>query len=414
MKIPSVLHNKQFIKLWISQMCTVTGLNIVNFVLLLRLFDRTGSTLAASFLWISYSLPILLVGPIAATVVDIVNKKRLLTITTLLQALTILLFLFTGDRYFLLYAIMFIYSLFSQFYLPSESATLPNLVRKEDLPEANGMFLLTKQAGMLIGYGSAGFLTLLLGFQSTIILCSSLLALACISVISLPTMKAIRKINVEQDLAQFFSKVGEGYLFIKNNKSILYPVLLVAGSEMIMLIVAINMPALARDILHIRIENAATYIIIPALTGALAGVMLFPKLLKQGLRKKTIIKTALLILAFCFLAIGLLLNFLPIPTRLWMLPILCLVAGFCFIGVEIPAQTFMQESTPPEMMGRLWGNLWFMSTIATIAPMFLSASITEFLGVDTFFVILGIVIFIAWFYAERQIKDHSMEPIKEE
>lgn len=393
-------------------MCTVTGLNIVNFVLLLRLFDRTGSTLAASFLWIAYSLPILLVGPIAATVVDMVNKKRLLTVTTLLQALTILLFLFTGDRYFLLYAIMFIYSLFSQFYLPSESATLPNLVRKEELPEANGMFLLTKQVGMLIGYGSAGFLTLLFGFQSTIILCSILLAIACVSVLLLPTMKAVRKVNVEQDLAQFFGKVGEGYLFIKNNKSILYPVLLVAGSEMIMLIVAINMPALARDLLHIRIENAATYIIIPALTGALAGVLLFPQLLKKKFRKNMIIKTALLILAFCFISIGLVLSFLPIPTRLIILPIICIIAGFCFIGVEIPAQTFMQESTPPEMMGRLWGNLWFMTTIATIAPLFLSASITEFLGVNTFFVILGIVIFVAWFYAERQLGDMKIPSIQ--
>jgi len=347
MKTSYILKNRQFIKLWISQICTVTGLNVVNFVLLLQLFEKTGSTLAASFLWIAYSLPILLVGPFAATVVDMVNKKRLLAITTFLQSLTILFFLLVGDRYFLLYAIMFVYSLFSQFYLPGESATLPHLVEKDDLPEANGLFLLTKQAGMLIGYGSAGFLTLLIGFHGTLIFCSVLLAVASLSVLFLPNIKPARKVDLEQDLAQFFVKVGEGYNFIKSNRYILYPLLLVAGSEMTMLLVAINMPALARDLLHIRVEHAATYIIIPALTGALLGVTWFPKLLKRGLRKKSIIKTSLLIISLCFTIIGLVLPFLPLHLRFIFLPIVSVIAGFCFIGVQVPVQTFIQESTPP-------------------------------------------------------------------
>ena len=405
--VPHVLRNKQFIKLWLSQLLTITGLNIVNFVLLLQLFNKTNSTLAASFLWIAYSIPILLVGPFASTVADIVNRKKLLVITTLLQSLTILLFLFTGDRYFLLYTILFVYSLISQFYLPSESATLPALVTKEELPEANGLFLLTKQAGMLIGFGSAGFLSKFLGFHPTLILCSILLAIACISVASLPKMSHQRRLDIETDLTQFFSKVLDGYRYIKNNKQILYPILLVAGGEIIMYIIAINIPALVKELLNIAVEDAALYIIIPALVGAMLGVYIFPKILRKQIRKILIIRTAILGLALCFLAIGVFLPLVSIEIRPFLLPIICFMTGISFVGVQIPSQTLMQEVTPPDMMGRLWGNLWFLMTIATIIPMFLSASITEVLGAHTFFALLGGIISMVYLMTLSKIHiDH--------
>jgi hypothetical protein len=74
-----------------------------------------------------------------------------------------------------------------------------------------------------------------------------------------------------------------------------------------------------------------------------------------------------------------------------------------FTGVQVPSQTYLQETTPKDMLGRLWGNLWFMMTIITIIPMFLSATLTEFLGVHTLFIILGIGIFAVYLY----IKNHS-------
>lgn len=408
MTFPHILQNKQFIKLWISQLFTITGINIVNFLLLLQLFNRTNSTLAASFLWIAYSIPILLVGPFASTVADIVNRKKLLVITTLLQSLTILLFLFTGDRYFLLYAILFIYSLISQFYLPSESATLPTLVSKEELAEANGLFLLTKQGGMLIGFGSAGFLSKFLGFHPTLILCSILLAIACVSVASLPKIKHERRLDIETDLTQFFSKVVDGYRYIKNNRQILYPVLLVAGGEIIMYIIAINIPALVKELLNIQVEDAAMYIIVPALVGAMLGVNIFPRLLRKGIRKITIIRAAILGLSICFLTIGVVLPLLSLVIRPYLLPIICFFTGISFVGVQIPSQTLMQEVTPPDMMGRLWGNLWFLMTIATIIPMFLSASITEVLGAHTFFALLGGIIGMVYIMALSKIRIDSL------
>lgn len=403
--IPRVFHNSKFIKLWTSQVCTVLGINIVNYILLLRLYHSTNSTLAASFLWIAFSLPVLLVGPFASTIVDLVNRKKLLTVTTLLQSLTILLFLLPGERYFQIYAIMFIYSLFSQFYGPSETATLPIIVPKEDLAEATGIFLFTAQVGRLLGFGVAGFLALLIGFHPTLIACSILLGIAFLSVLSLPIIHIRKPVDVEQDLTHFFGKVVEGYHYIKNNRYVLQPLLLSSGSEITMLIIAITIPAIAKEIIQIPAEDAALYIIIPAMFGAMIGIYSFSRLLRRGMRKIVLIQRALAGLVLSFLTIGLFLEHIPLTMRLILLPIVSLAAGMSFVGVQVPSQTYLQETTPKDMLGRLWGNLWFMMTIITIIPMFLSATLTEFLGVHTLFTILAIGIFVVYLY----IKNHTME-----
>ena len=401
--IPHVLHNPNFVKLWVSQICTVLGINIVNYILLLQLYKNTNSTLAASFLWIAFSLPVLLVGPFASTIVDLVNRKKLLTITTLLQCLTILLFLLPGQRYFLIYAIMFIYSLFSQFYGPSESATLPIIVSKEDIAEATGIFLFTGQVGRLLGFGIAGFLAIFIGFHPTLIACSMLLGIAFLSVLSLPIIHIKKPINVEQDLSHFFGKVVEGYQYIKNNRYVLQPLLLSSGSEITMLIIAITIPALAKEIINIPPEDAALYVIIPAMFGAMTGIFSFSRLLRRGVRKIVLIKQALLGLVISFFVIGVVLERIPMTARLILLPVIAFVAGMSFTGIQVPSQTYLQETTPKDMLGRLWGNLWFMMTIITIIPMFLSATLTEFLGVHTLFIILGFGIFAVYLY----IKNHS-------
>lgn len=402
MTIPHILKNTQFVKLWISQGCSIISLNLLIYTLLLQLFSKTNSTLAATFLWIAYSLPILLSGPFAATVVDLLNRKKLLVLSTLLLVGTMLSFLFVGTKYFLYYAVMFCYSFINQFYLPAESATLPTLVQKEDLPEANGFFLLTKQASMLIGFGLAGFLVKFVEFPVIIIIGAGILIIAFTSVMTLPKLNGRKPVDVEKQLEDFFGKVAEGYKYIKNNRNILYPVLLILGGEMTMTIVAVNIPALAKNVFGIAIEDAALFIVIPALLGAMLGVALISRFLKKKLvRKKLVIQNGLFTVAVSFFLLAVLLGHIPTNIRLVLLPLLAAAIGFGFVSVQVPSQTLMQESTPNDMMGRLWGNLWFLMTIAAIIPMFLSASITEFLGADVLFIILAIGMFVAAVYIKR-------------
>ena len=169
----NVLGEKKFISLWLSQFFSQVTINIMNFLLLAHLYIVTGSTIATSLLWIAYSLPALLIGPIGAASVDLVSRRKMLMVTNLLQGLTIFSYIFINQgSIFLLYAVVLIYSILNQFYGPAEAAYLPSTVTKENLPQANSIFFITIQASLIIGFGFAGIIQRLMGFNGTLILCT--------------------------------------------------------------------------------------------------------------------------------------------------------------------------------------------------------------------------------------------------
>lgn len=143
----SVIRNKSFLHIWTSQIFSQLTINIMNFVLLIRLFEVTGSAISTSFLWVAYSLPAILFGPFASAAIDLIDKRKVLIVTNFLQSLVILIFALSAkSNVFAIYEVVFIYSLLNQFYVPSETSTLPSVLKKENLVHGNSLFLLLSKA----------------------------------------------------------------------------------------------------------------------------------------------------------------------------------------------------------------------------------------------------------------------------
>src|SRR3990172_4582927 len=127
-----VLGNTKFVYLWMSQLFSQLTINVTNFLFLLKLFSLTGSTIATSLLWISYALPVILVGPLAAATVDMFDRRSVLMLTNLLQSASIFFYaLLANPSIFLLYGLAMTYSFLNQFYVPAEAASLPSVVPKK-------------------------------------------------------------------------------------------------------------------------------------------------------------------------------------------------------------------------------------------------------------------------------------------
>lgn len=389
--------SKNFKLLWLSQILSQITLNMMNFLLLARLFEVTGSSIATSLLWVSYALPTIFFGPIGAGIVDLVSRRKTLVITNFLQALVIFLFIFTHSySIFLLFAVVLAYSFLNQFYVPAEMASLPTLVSESKLPKANSLFFLTQQLSLIVGFGFAGIIEKFLGFEGSLVLCSALLLLATISVYFLPKMNPAEKLpkKFEDILKTFSLHIVEGYKFIKDNKNVLYPLSLLFLIQVGLAIVVANLPIIATQILHTSISYVGLLIVVPAGIGATVGSILITKLTKNKWRKKKIIDIALLLLGLSTLG----LIFGQVVTA----PILVLLIGVGFVGVNIPTLTFLQESIPEWLRGRVFGNLFFMITIATIFPIIFSGVIAEFFGVKTLLTIMGIgVILILGFSLKK-------------
>ena len=364
----------------------------MNFLLLIRLFTITGSAIATSLLWVSYAIPAILIGPLAAAVVDMTDRRKMLMVTNLLQALSILAYAFLHEtRFFLLYGVVFVYSLLNQFYVPAESASIPSVVRSKHLPYANGLFLLTQQGAMVLGFGIAGILNHFLGFTNSLFLCAAFLFAAFISVSFLPELKveAVVPRNIEQAIVAFFRRISEGYYFIKSEKGVLPPFLLLIASQVASAMVIVNVPVLATEIFKVSANSIGTLIAVPAGLGAGLGAIVIPKLLRKGLRKKVVIENSLMALGILMLMLGFLVPEIPGGFRIASGVIFSFFSGLSFIGLIIPSQTFLQEATPGGMRGRVFGNFWFLLTIATVLPVVFSGTLTELLGVRSLFLILA-------------------------
>lgn len=393
----SLFKNKNFVLLWLSQLLSQFSVNLLNFVIITSLYKSTGSAIAVSLVWISYAIPIVVLGPIASAGVDILDKKRILIITNLLQASTIFLYAYAfGVSVFLLYGLVLLYSVFNQFYVPAELASVPFLVKKKNLAQANSMFFITQQSAVIFGFGIASILLSFMGFRDTLFVSSAMLFLAFVSV---SLIKGVRlnskKHDIEKSFSTFFKHILEGYRYIKRDKNVLAPLGLIVGLQIALAISFTNLPLLAEEFLNTPIEYAGLLVVMPGGVGAAIAAYLVPKLLKRY-RKLHVIKHSLQLMVLALL----ILNFAGEPLIIFSyLSVIAL--GFSFVGVYIPSQTFLQEHTPDKLRGRVFGNLWLLTTLFTIVPLIISASFVEIFGVRILIFFIGAAVLSVYIFLHR-------------
>lgn len=404
-EIKSILKSPRFLYLWSSQVLSQVTINMMNFLLLARLYAVTGSSIATSLLWVAYCLPTLFFGPIGAATVDLLSRRKILIITNFLQAAIIFSYIFINQQsIFILYAVVLLYSLLNQFYVPAESAYLPSTVASVDLAQANSIFFITIQASLILGFGFAGVLQRLISFNGVLILCSTFLFLAFISTTFLPDIKNNKPIpgEFEKALKAFFSSIIEGYDFIKENKSVLFPLLLLLGVQAGLAIITVSLPTIAMQVLNISVSFSGVSVVIPAGIGAILGSVYIPRIMKKGIRKIKIIEFSLGTIVFCILVLSLIIPFLPLVYRVSISPLLVLAAGFGFVGTYLPTLTFLQTATPLWLRGRVFGSLAFLYTLVTIFPVLFSGAITDLFGIRTVLVLLALgALFILSYVVRR-------------
>ena len=400
----SVIKNKKFKYIWISQIFSQLTINIMNFVLLIRLFEVTGSAISTSLLWVAYALPAILVGPFASAVVDLVDKRKMLIFTNLFQALVILIFGFAANSsIFFLYEVVFLYSLLNQFYVPSETSTLAFVLKKDKLVHGNSLFFITQQGSLVVGFALAGLLNAFLGFNNTIFLCSAFLFIAFLSTLFLPSLKSENEIpkGFETAVFGFFKHISNGYAFIKSERKVLTPVLLLIGFQVALQVVIVQFPTLEKNILNIPLNSAGIYMLVPAGIGAVFGALFIPKILKRDVRKKTLIDIALLAMAISLIFLTFVIPLFSYIVRFILSFLSVVVIGFSFVAILVPSQTFLQESTPSELRGRVFGNFSFLVITISVLPVVFSGSIVEIFGIKSLLLLLSVFIFVVYGFSKK-------------
>lgn len=402
-----LFKNRNFLLLWSSQILSQFAINIMNFLVLVQIFEQTGSTIASSFVWIAYGIPAILLGPIAAASVDMNDKRKILVLANLGQAVIILFYAFLYRQFlYLSYGVVLAYSILDQFYVPAESASLPTVIKKENLSQANGLFFISAQSSAVIGFGLAGLARETFGFTLTMLFGSFLLLIAFAATLYLPYLppRAFKKVKgVEGRIMAYLEKMREGVSFIKDQKSILYPFLFLILLQVFLVIIVVNLPAMAQELLKTTTSFIGVMTIVPAGAGAFLGIIFVNRLLADKMRKKIIVERSLLLVALAFMAMPLLAPVFDFWLGRFILVAAFFIAGFGFATALIPVLTFLQIRTPSHLLGRVFGNFWVLAYTATLIPVLFSATITEVLGVGTLLIVMSLVIFAIFIFSRVRL-----------
>ncbi len=397
-----LLKNRNFVKLWISQILSQITINLMTFIILTRIFEATKSNVAVSMLWIASSLPALFFGPFSGAIVDNFSRRKILIITNIAQALSVASFLLLKQYVFSLYAVVFLYWLIDQFYLPSQQATIPEVVKGKLLASANGLFLLTQQASFLFGFGMGGLFLTILGRDNTVLGASMLLLVAAFSVYLLPKDEPKSKGVFKP--SKFWRDFSSGYAFIKNHNEIFMPLLVIIFSQIFVAIISSILPSYTKEQLGLDLKHVSLVLVVPGALGALSFTYWMPKLLKT-LRKRQLVERGLLGAGISLIFLALLPYFTHFSVYLGA--IAAILLGASSAAITVPSQTLLQEKTPSWFRGRVYGSLSFMLIIATSMPLLAAATLADIFGIPILMVIMACVLISAYVFMHRK-GDHVL------
>ncbi|MEW6610938.1 MAG: MFS transporter [Patescibacteria group bacterium] len=366
-ELPSLLQNRRFKRLWISQGLGQVATNILHFALVLRTFSVTGSSFFVGVLIAVISLPPILFSTVGGVIADRYDRRTILSWIHFSRVLLSLILLPFLDYSGVILLVVFLLTTLSEFFIPTESAALPSLVPSEHLVEANSLFAFTYYFSFLIGYSIAGPLLHWGGASLTLMSVSALYIGAGISTIRLPPLNqhlidhnGILRVSTRSVWAQLFS----GITFIRTHR--LLPLLIVEASLVFGIergIVAL-LPVFAFHILALTPLHLSLYLVSPLAAGTIVGVFVVNRM-KHRISPPWLMHAGIVCEA-C--ALFFLLPFITLLSRAFFsIPVAVLQQWFAFGGafiagvgnvlVVISMQTFIQRETLDENRGKVFGGL---------------------------------------------------------
>jgi hypothetical protein len=183
----TVLRNRPFLLLWLAQLSTQVGGNMVIFGLTIIITSAYHSSSAISALLLSFLVPAILFSAMAGVFVDRIDKRHLLIVTNILRGLAFVGIFVGGNNLLTLYLLMLFVSTVTTFFGPAEASMIPFLVPRSQLLAANGLFTLTMNVAFALGFALLGpVVAALASAQLLILIVAALYFIAAVFCWTLP------------------------------------------------------------------------------------------------------------------------------------------------------------------------------------------------------------------------------------
>ena len=417
----AVLKNRSFLLLWLSQLSTQIGVNMVLYGLTVIVLEASDLTAAVSGLFLTFLVPSVLLSALAGVYVDRIDRRTVLVVTNALRAAVLIAIFAAGDDVGLLLLLNTVFSILTVFFAPAEAAMIPVLVKREQLVAANGIFTLTLNGAFAIGYALLGPLVVTIagGPQPLIVMVAILFGLAAVFCLTLPSDPPIKGPRsgaigavtggvkeAGQAVGGVFGQLREGIGYIRDNPTIAWSLAYLGISASLIGVIAVLGPSFARDTLGLASKDLIV-VLLPLGLGIVMGVLLLNNYGKYIARRRAI-EFGLVLLGILLVILTVagpvsrflsgvggnlpLVDFSMLTSLVSVVVAIAFLAGVCYGIVAISAQVQLQEDIPAEGRGRVFGVLNMLISVASILPIIVVGQIADIVGTTP--VIIAVAAFV--------------------
>jgi MFS family permease len=424
----AVLRNRSFLLLWLAQVATQIGGNMVLFALTLLVLDATDLKSAVGVLFLTFLVPSVLFSALAGVYVDRLDRKWVLVVTNLVRAVLLVLIFLVGRDVPLVLLLNVLFATATVFFAPAEATMIPVLVPREQLVSANGLFTLTINAAFALGYALLGPLVVTIAGrpEPVILMVAGLFVVAALFCLTLPSDKPSPResrgrlagvadgvTDAGHAVGGVFDQLREGIAYIRDNRSISWSITYLGIVASLIGIVGVLGPSFSQETLGLAPKDLVI-VVLPLGLGIVMGVLLLNRYGSLVPRRRAI-EAGLIALGLLLIALtvaGPLSRFLQgigddvkgvatgldlsaLTSLVAIVVALAFLAGVAYGIVAIASQTQLQEDIPEEARGRVFGVLNMLVSVASILPIIIVGGISDLVGTTAVIFTVAILVLVS-------------------
>jgi len=165
---------KAFGLVWVGQLVSVLGSAMAGFGLMIWAWNMTGEATALALIGFFTFAPLMIMLPIAGSLVDRMNRKKAMMLSDLAAGIgtIVILILYSSDvlQIWHLYAVGIFTGTFGAFQWPAYSSAISMMVEKKDYARASGLVGMVGSVGMIFGPILAAILLAMIDIKGILIL----------------------------------------------------------------------------------------------------------------------------------------------------------------------------------------------------------------------------------------------------
>ncbi len=341
-------------------------------------------TLLATGIYVANTVPAMLLGTVAGVWADRWPKRATMVASNGLRAGLVMLApfcLIPGPEwlglswgYWGLVGMTFLESVLTQFFAPAEQAAIPQLVPSDRLLSANSLYQATSMGATIVGFALGD--PILRGLQHTLALLGIeggefVLLPFCYSAAAV-AISRIRWREASRPRRQgstVWQEIGEGFAVLRQEPTVtraMLQLVLLYSLLAALYVLAISLAAAVPGLGPTRFGLLLAMSGLGLATGALAVAQL-----GQGINRRQLAAAGLGTIGWSLLLLGQLRGSLPFTL------LLCSVLGVGAAMLAIPAQTTIQEDTPEDLRGKVFGLQNNLINIALSLPLALAGAVVS-------------------------------------